>query len=893
MWKNVGKCAIIIIGGTTMSCRKDSLYFVEKPMARQDEDLIGISKQVKYVENGIKNGAKFIGITSKFATGKSSITNSIKVKGYKIIRVNLWREKDVDICELHKDFLYQLAMQTPKVETQYLTDRYSNDGKKINIVSKSKGFLNYLILTIVFGVLLWLLGKEQIRNFLCEHLETFDFFTQNVQNVILGVLGIIFICLLTATIYQLIKHGFLVSYWETDTNKFTKNEMLELYNSILRGHKKHIIIIEDLDRSDNKNLEADFIRDLYALYNKSNKKNVFIIECGIECLKDTKLDIKKIFNIILECGDIDFTNTDVKLLNSLLDTKKDPLRQIGIDISDEDIKWELLSLGTDVTIRKIKHRYNDAILRYETLKSRFCDSKIDINMCMVISYLRDEYCSFSEEQIESKIKEIFQQYEVGERSVAEEPIDKDVISFVKQEIINEEYNRYIKNYPSKSVYRTTDEANIYNIVYKDDKESLKKSVNCLNKIKELKCIVKEAVDRRNKIYTGIPEVLLEHEILFDIVMSDDQLKENLVSDFIESDLERKAMFIAKTIDYNSSKDFLGQVLLSEDIATNEFREELFKYPKVIANIEKIRKLFIDIPISDMEIKRIKNVGKILILISVLKDKDTQIERINQIYNNLQVTERDNFKITLYVDDLKVTDGINDKEQEALLFINMITYNSYQKETCAVWLNNNMSQFEESTVQKIVDMLNKIIVVDCEPLVELLITVAQRGIKYGMNLINSKILLEKGYQYEYLICNGLYIKIINDVQSIPKSVYVRVFKEYYDGENLKLSEGALKKIFNEKMLKDISWTKLKAFVGVIANLALYIKMVDLAIEGEKEAIDYFDRYTNLSQQNELKLIKYICENVNSYDNFMLLKNKIYNKLGKNGKSKLTKKANSWR
>ena len=875
--------------------RRESLYFIEKPIERRGKDLIGISKQVEYLKETIKNGARFIGVISGFSSGKSSITNKIKLLGYKVIKINMWKEMDVKAEtteELHKDFLYQLAMRTKKIKTQYLLDRYSNSGKKMKITSKTEKLSEFLILTVVFGILSWLINTNIGMTFMVKLISAFGFnliSSVNLYTFILSCLVLVFLIYLVSTIYCLIKNGFVLSFWGTESQEFSKNEMMEIYNSIIGKNQKYIIIIEDIDRTNNQKVRTKFIRELYEMYYKSNDKSVFIIEIGKEQLKEDKEnDIEKQFDVMLECGEIDFTNADVKMLESLLLTKKQELLKIGLDVEDKNIKWDLLCMGDDITLRKLKHRYNKAILKYETLRSRFPNSKILINTCLAIEYLLDKYKTTNDEGLKKIIKKYLALSERNQELSPNDGLEKEIYSFVKDGTLTEEYNRYTNNYPMASNYRTEDEFVVYQLVFNNDIENARKEAAVINRLKTLKYTVTEALERRMNIHSEIPEVMLENKRLFNSVVSNKKWQNQFIEQFAKVSDMKKIIYISKLVEYNLSEQFWKELLAGKELNTYKFRSELYQYEACIINIELLKELYKndEDPIRAEEIKNISNVRAILTLIDMLKDKGLKIKKINEIFEHIEITQREAAEIELYIDDLLLNAKIEDKNDLAVLCINIIENKIIMRSKQLAWLLTNVDEFNEETIRRITEMLNNKLNFGEQGVEELVLLLVKRNKKYGLKDLYTSRLLVQGYYYEYLICKALYEGILNDTSEIKKEVYVKIFKEYYDGENLNIHEKALIKMYDEQVIASEPWHKIKVFVGIINSVELYKRMIDLVAEGNDQIIELFDLFESLSEQEDYEFVSYVCNKIHNSETRAKLKDKIYYKVRGRSKTKLT-------
>lgn len=71
------------------------VIFMNRPISKAEEDVIGFSTIVKNLKAAIDGGAQMIGLTSPFGTGKTSVTELLEKeyagnKKIKVVRVSMW-----------------------------------------------------------------------------------------------------------------------------------------------------------------------------------------------------------------------------------------------------------------------------------------------------------------------------------------------------------------------------------------------------------------------------------------------------------------------------------------------------------------------------------------------------------------------------------------------------------------------------------------------------------------------------------------------------------------------------------------------------------------------------------------------------------------------------------
>ena len=111
---------------------------LNKPIAKEDNDWIGVTAYVNRLDEAIKEGAEIIGVTSDFGAGKSSLLSLYKNR-YKwnyfkrIYTINMWEVLNADyednnarkktVKDMHKVFLYHMVNQISATKGSYLSKR--------------------------------------------------------------------------------------------------------------------------------------------------------------------------------------------------------------------------------------------------------------------------------------------------------------------------------------------------------------------------------------------------------------------------------------------------------------------------------------------------------------------------------------------------------------------------------------------------------------------------------------------------------------------------------------------------------------------------------------------------------------------------------------------------
>ena len=443
---------IVKIGGanvkrTTVNTEKASIKdcatFINMPISSDEDDKIGISQHAQEIKNAIEKGAQTIAITSDFGGGKSSLIKYLE-KLYssittKFCYVNLWAElKDYDPHELHRSFIYQLANQISKRKGKYVSKRLSkNYGLlKIGLQNRLMSFISYIMIAalsigILFiplydSVLVRVFGDETFRD----------------SHINIGIFA--FLSSLLIGILLIYKADIVFSYKDSanGSREINEHELMDIYRSyICNYHFRHyIVILEDLDRTDDTEKVLRFIRELRRYYIPTSPKqfkNNFIREKVNKLITFLKLNNRnritfivnikpeyqlkpnngkdgmghedtvsneqsehdcegekslypKIFDYTLNLKRIHIDNYDV-ILTKLLEDNKDLFERNGIPVFENNIiisDFEWLKRGPNLNIRELKNRLNVSFSTYLNLIKKFNDnSNISLPKCIAVGYI--------------------------------------------------------------------------------------------------------------------------------------------------------------------------------------------------------------------------------------------------------------------------------------------------------------------------------------------------------------------------------------------------------------------------------------------------------------------------------------------------------------------------
>lgn len=554
---------------------KNKYYKVnlENPIKCKKDDIFGYSYETSRIKNAIDNNANMIGIISEYGSGKSSLIELLKKKliplkilglKYKVININLWDKKiseskveydqngkrieirtepnDNAIVSLHKSFLRQISLQVSKYNPNYINRRINANygAAKISFPSLKSLISWFVLYSLLFAIGLYFILKYgyDINSFSKITLEMksnfVSFLISNAPFILSGFL----------LFYIIFNREVLFSFWKNSIKReITEEDTIQLYNELfekkipfLPRFRKIVIVIEDLDRIENKDIVNFYLNEFYRLYVEGNCKNKDGITL-IFCLKDyndkESIDLyNKIFDYITHINQINYDDKE-RVLKKIID-KDHLMRDIIVNHDVSEMLW--LVEDDNINIRVIKRRLeyfkdiylmilnhnNEEMSLINRIKSFFSNKKdniyINITTCAFVAYLRSIYnlelkCIISlynsdhmnfidlcirekilgnpvsYEDIIAKFKDKFKNtlsYDELIKKIKEgynNPIEFDNnVEFVERKIIellnnnkfDTDYKKYFYNFPIGTKINSVNENYIYDFIKND------KKVDCNN-----------------------------------------------------------------------------------------------------------------------------------------------------------------------------------------------------------------------------------------------------------------------------------------------------------------------------------------------------------------------------------------------------------------------------
>lgn len=551
-----------------------SIPYVNKPITEENADRIGMNTYVDYLESAIENGADMISVVSRFGTGKSSLIALLKSKyrGWSKVNekeyervyceINLWSQlewakeiKDeegkivettrVDALELHRAFLYQLVSSIYPNKSSFISRRTSRNFGMFKISTES-GMWSAIVsvLAIAFTVLMFLQGFS-------DQIVSLGVFEKNQLDgiVLFGyILGAI-VLLLT-----LLKTEVLFSSKNSEGNReIEENEIIDLYHkhilvkntfwnkckTVFQSRKHLVVIIEDLDRTENGDSVYHFLKELRKYYLPNDQQeNTFVnrITFIVNIMPEDKLHeicadsskenyvYDKLFDYSLNLNRINIDNFDA-ILEALIQEKKAELQCAGIEVYESDnvhlipgMQW--IVRGKELSLRQLKERLNDSIVLYESLIDKFDKSFVEFQKCAVVAYLRSAFSKWfydlDDKELEKMVTwyaknvgsetEFVNEFENGDRS--KHDFLRELYKMIVARLIDGNYRTYFFNYPKNSIMYNVQQTKVRNLIVYDDKLSNELNEDITVVAKDNPGIIIDALQNVIELISRLPDVVL-------------------------------------------------------------------------------------------------------------------------------------------------------------------------------------------------------------------------------------------------------------------------------------------------------------------------------------------------------------------------------------------------
>lgn len=451
----------------------EKMIYLNTPITTKENDIIGLSVCADKLSDAIDAGAQMIAITSPFGAGKTSVIDLLQErrannKNEHILKIPMWsqlHQLENQTNELHKNFLYQISSLINHKRGTYISRRLSNNYGLLTLHANKQRSWLFFTIALLFGCASWCV------NHFSENIESLLPFLKDKSEYLTITLAIIAIYI---GIVVLTRAEIIFSSQKSEKERtIEEDEIIDLYRAEILKHSTYfgnwirritknckyrplrehtyIIVVEDLDRTNDGKSVIEFLTELrkYYLpinYSKSKtarfkNKVVFIVNIKSESVlvseiesrqKAIKKEIErnkptesinediaeesiltdeentilndytseiyinehlfaKIFDYVLDLQTINIIDYET-VLEGLLNVKKDTINKLGLQTMGKLIEipgmlW--IVRGQTLDIREIKNRLNKAFLIFETLHNRFPTEKkqISFEKCAMVAYL--------------------------------------------------------------------------------------------------------------------------------------------------------------------------------------------------------------------------------------------------------------------------------------------------------------------------------------------------------------------------------------------------------------------------------------------------------------------------------------------------------------------------
>lgn len=443
---------------------KENMIYLNTPITTKENDIIGLSVCADKLSDAIDSGAQMIAITSPFGAGKTSIIDLLQEKrsSYKkehILKIPMWSQLHQlgnHTNELHKNFLYQISSLINHKRGTYISRRLSNNYGLLTLHANKQRSWLFFTIALLFGCASWCVNhfSENIEKLFPVLKDKSEYLT-----IALAILAIYIV------IVVLTRSEIIFSSQKSEKERtIEEDEIIDLYRTEILKHAtrfgdwirrktarwkcrplrehKYIIVVEDLDRTNDGQSVIEFLTELrkYYLpinYSKSKtarfkNKVVFIVNIKSESVLVSEIELKqkatkkeimrnkptdsmgesiaddeiltdekntipdvyisetyinehlfaKIFDYVLDLQTINIVDYET-ILEGLLNVKKNTIiNKLGLQTSGRLIEIPgmlWIVRGKTLDIREIKNRLNKAFLIFETLQNRFPTEKKQIS----------------------------------------------------------------------------------------------------------------------------------------------------------------------------------------------------------------------------------------------------------------------------------------------------------------------------------------------------------------------------------------------------------------------------------------------------------------------------------------------------------------------------------
>lgn len=533
---------------------QSSLIFMNTPIADISEDVVGFSTHVEKLHAAIASGGQMIALTSPFGAGKTSIVELLQ-KEYeddsqkRIIKVSMWSHlpsdkgeateghTEGDTAELHKGFVYQLITQINRQKGKYISRLLNPSFGLLKLQINRVRYWLYTIAALILFVFGYIMPEKFDFSlpFLGEKAASWEW--------IMVFASVILLALIITRAEIVFSSNKSEGGRTIDTNEIMqlyRTEVLEYKIKCCRKSCHYIVVIEDLDRTEDNKAVINFLKELRRYYvpeNMLSKSNAyknrvtFLINVKPETLlrseereeNERERLYAKLFDFVLNLQTINIDDYNT-ILEELLQKKSAELNALGFEwggrmIDIPGMRW--ITRGKRIGIREIKDRLNTAFSLYESLKEKF-GGIIEFEKCAIAAYVTAEFEKdfyATDDLAFQKLVNAYLKKELNDAKMNEvlpnagSDYKKAVQDLIESKQIDSNYRIYFYNYPKSSRVLSADEAIVQQaILYDEAPETLEQSIKKV--VQDGSPIIRDAVENRNNLGLMLPDIVFRHEALY-------------------------------------------------------------------------------------------------------------------------------------------------------------------------------------------------------------------------------------------------------------------------------------------------------------------------------------------------------------------------------------------
>lgn len=543
------------------------ILFLNLPIDSSSKDVIGLNAYAESISKAIDDGAQTIAVTSSFGMGKTSVVELLREKradrkNEQILKVPMWTQLKDDkeansAIDLHRNFIYQIANQVSHRTGTYVSRRLSPNYRLLKIHTNKPVFWVFMVIAIVGYLFAWF-----TNHFENQIIQLFPKLAELTTNI--SIASIIIAAVFS--IIAIVGSEFIISRGKENADRqIEMDEIIDIYYSeILKNRtlpkcllkrpckrsNHYIVVVEDLDRSNNSDAVKTFLKEFRKYYLSASANVVYKFKNSItfiinikpesevnQLCKDTEATIiyDKIFDYILNIQPINIDDYTT-ILDGLLQGKKTEIAALGINTSGllsnlPGMQWIIRE--PKVGMREIKERLNRSFALYRSLQERFPSGNVAFEKCAVVAYITTAFeaeFNATDDFAFQKVVEWCLKERSGKVENAEEyklflPEENQqyvsvIMELVRTGIIDTNYRMYFYNYPKNSrIFSIEESITQKAILYGSGSENLNQSVKTVEERKS--SIVNESLNRLKQLGLPLPEVVFQTEELYKATLKRD------------------------------------------------------------------------------------------------------------------------------------------------------------------------------------------------------------------------------------------------------------------------------------------------------------------------------------------------------------------------------------